>query len=346
MNQPSVTILMPAYNAEKYIRESINSLLIQTYSNFKLLIIDDGSTDQTAKIISSYNDPRIACIKNHENIGLVKTLNRGIELASTTYILRMDADDIAMPQRLEWQVDFMEKHPEVGVSGGWYRIFGNESGIPFLPEKDEDIKAALLFASLICHPTVIMRRSLFDDPGIRYGASFDFNDEFGHKILELEDFALWQKLKSKTKFANLNKVLINYRREGQNLTAKKTELIFERKKKFYTYLLNELDVVPSHMNLLLHIGLKYISSSESPGDVIAFRNYLDELRNQNIKTKVYPQQALERVIANQWQQLFYHLPSKGREYILAYKQAGKTIHRNQWMYYLKYLVNRFIGRKA
>lgn len=346
MPEPTVTILMPAYNAEKYLRESIDSILGQTYKDFKLLIIDDGSTDQTASIISSYTDPRVAYVKNDQNIGLVKTLNKGIELIQSTYIVRMDADDLAVSQRLEWQVAFMEQHPEIGVSGGLYRIFGNESGIPTIPLQHEDIKAALLFASLICHPAVIMRRSLFNDPAVRYGVPFEFNDEYGHKILELEDFALWQKLKSKTRFANMDKVLIDYRREGQNLTAQKTDIIFERKRKYYTYLLNELGVIPGDLNLALHISLKYVANAKQPKDIISFRKYLDELLVQNRKKNIYLQEALEKVIENLWLELFYYLPPKGVSYVRAYKQAGKIIQKNQMLYFLKYSVNRIIGRNV
>ena len=279
-------------------------------------------------------------------MGLVKTLNKGIDLIRSPYIARMDADDLAVPQRLEWQIAFMEQHPEVGVCGGLYRIFGNESGVPSIPSEHDDIKAALLFASLICHPAVIMRRSLFDDPDSRYGVPFDFNDEFGHKILELEDFALWQKLKSKTRFANLDKIVIDYRREGQNLTAQKTEIIFERKQKFYTYLLRELDVVPGNLNLALHISLKYISHAQKPEDIFLFRNYLDELLMQNKKKSIYPPQALHLFIEKMWLELFYYLPSKGWSFVRAYKQAGKTIHKDQLMYFFKYSVNKMIGRKA
>lgn len=343
---PVVTVLMPVYNAEKYIGVSIDSMLKQTLRNFVLLIIDDGSTDDTAGIIASYTDSRIRNIRNEQNRGVLKSLNLGIELSNTPFIARMDADDIAVPERLEWQVDFMKKNPQIGVSGGLFRMFGNETGIPDLPYEHEHIHASLLFASKICHPTVIMRRELFKDPAMRYGFPFEFDDEFGHKISEMEDFGLWQKLKSKTRFANLDKVLVHYRMEGQNISSKKTELIIERKKKHYLHLLSELNVMPSPQNLALHISLKHILQSQSPEDILSFRKYLEELVVQNNKLDIYPKEALKQVIEKLWQELFYYLPSKGLSYVQAYKQAGKTIHKNQLMYFLKYSVNRIIGRNA
>src|SRR5438309_494210 len=110
INRSKITVLMPAYNAGKYIRASIESVLNQTYQNFELLIINDGSTDDTISIVLSINDPRIVLV-NKEHEGIATTLNTGLRLADTYYIARFDADDICMPQRLEKQFNFLEDHP-------------------------------------------------------------------------------------------------------------------------------------------------------------------------------------------------------------------------------------------
>lgn len=343
---PEVTVLMPVYNAEKYIAESIQSILAQTFNNFLFLIIDDGSSDSTAKIIASFDDPRIRYIRNEQNIGVLRTLSRGVQLCDTPFIVRMDSDDIAVPQRIEWQVEFMKQHPEIGVSGGLFRMFGNETGIPDLPLNHDDIHAWLLFGSKICHPTVIMRSDLFKDPAVSYGFPFSFDDGFGHTISEMEDFGLWQKLKLKIRFANLDKVLIHYRMEGQNISSRKTELIMERKKKHYLHLLSELNIVPSLQNLALHTSLKNILTSQSPEDVKSFRSHLEQLLAQNYNLSLYPQQALESVIEKLWRELFFYLPSKGIAYIRAYKRAGKIIYPDQLMYFFKYSVNRIVGRNV
>ena len=113
--EPIVTVLLPAYNAEKYIRESIDSILDQTFTDFELLIINDGSTDKTEEIILSYNDSRIRYIKNEMNLKLIKSLNKGIDLSRGKYIARMDADDISLPNRLKEQVEFMENHNDISA---------------------------------------------------------------------------------------------------------------------------------------------------------------------------------------------------------------------------------------
>jgi len=113
-----VTVLMPVYNGEKYLNEAIDSILNQTYTNFEFLIINDGSTDRSVEIIKGYNDSRIKLIHNKKNMGLVYTLNRGLALALGKYIVRMDADDISLPNRFKLQLDFMEINTEVALCSG------------------------------------------------------------------------------------------------------------------------------------------------------------------------------------------------------------------------------------
>ena len=116
-NLPLITVLMPVYNGAKYLNEAIDSILNQTFSDFELLIIDDGSTDQSIDLIKAYNDPRIKLIVNKKNIGQSATLNKGLELARGKYIARMDQDDISMPERLKKQMGFMDEYPKFAVPG-------------------------------------------------------------------------------------------------------------------------------------------------------------------------------------------------------------------------------------
>ena len=144
-----VTVLMPVYNASEFLRKTMESILDQTYKNFEFLIINDGSKDDSVQIIESYIDKRVRLVHNEENIGLIKTLNKGIELARGKYIVRMDADDIAELNRIEIQVNYMEKNNDVAVAGS--------NGIMFLskkplvkkptdfPTKYSEIKCKLLF---------------------------------------------------------------------------------------------------------------------------------------------------------------------------------------------------------
>lgn len=125
--RPVITCLMSVYNGETYLREAMDSILDQTYTNFEFLIINDGSTDDTVNIIKSYDDPRIRLVHNEENIGLTKSLNKGIDLANGEYIARMDADDISLPKRFERQLRVISDEAIIIEKNNSYKsIFGNQ----------------------------------------------------------------------------------------------------------------------------------------------------------------------------------------------------------------------------
>ena len=155
-----VTVLLPAYNAEKYLVEAVDSILKQTFVDFELLIIDDGSTDNTLNIINSFKDSRIRIVKHAENNGLIFSLNEGLSLAKSKYILRMDADDIALPNRLKVQVDFMNQHQEIAAAGSFYHVIGREE-VQKMPTSNNTIKVHMLFHTAMAHPTMILRRENF-----------------------------------------------------------------------------------------------------------------------------------------------------------------------------------------
>jgi glycosyltransferase involved in cell wall biosynthesis len=200
-NDARVTVLMPVYNGEPYLREAMESILNQSFTDFEFLIINDGSTDRSVDIILSYPDPRIRLVDNDQNIGLVHTLNRGIDLANGEFIARMDGDDISMPERFSKQVAFMERHPEVGVYGGWIEYFMGRELVMKFPASDADIRQALPSYNPIAHPTVMIRREVLKDHHLYY------DPEYRH----VEDYELWTRLSAITCFANIQEVVLKYR---------------------------------------------------------------------------------------------------------------------------------------
>lgn len=209
-----VTVLMPVYNAERYLAEAIESILHQTYQDFEFLIINDGSSDGSEEIILKYAaaDPRINYVKNEHNIKLIATLNKGIKLAKGKYIVRMDADDISVPERIEKQVSFMESHPSVGVCGSYFTVFGEEVKKTYVvtrPLGNETIKASLLFTNSLGHPNVIIRKSVMVDNDIWYDPRF----------YRIEDWGLWTMLMNKCDFENIPESLLMYRRTPTQETA-------------------------------------------------------------------------------------------------------------------------------
>ena len=191
---PKISVIMPAYNAERYIREAIDSILRQTWSDFELIIIDDGSTDSTAAIIAGYTDNRIRFCPNAQNMGVAATLNRGLELACGAYVARMDADDISLPERFAKQAAYLDAHPNVTVCGTAIELFceGSVTGTRFPAAGPEKLKEDLFFSCGIAHPSVMMRRAAILELG---GYDPAFNG--------MEDYELWCRVAEKGKIAGL-----------------------------------------------------------------------------------------------------------------------------------------------
>lgn len=215
-SMPSISIVMPVYNAENYIPESIESILNQTFHDFELIVVDDGSTDNTVKIVESYHDSRIVLQKN--NHGFIRSLNTGIELSRGKYIVRMDADDIMMPYRLEVQYRYMEDNPDIDVCGSWMNTFGQGSRMMKVPIKHEEIALCLLRGCVLYHPTIIMRKQALQ----KYKP---YPHLYKQKYIYAEDYKLWIDLmKSGLKFANIPEVLLLYR-------VSETQISFKHNKK-------------------------------------------------------------------------------------------------------------------
>ena len=212
-NEIFVTILMSVYNEEVFVKESIESILNQTYGNFEFIIIDDASTDATVEVIESFSDERITLIRNSENKGLTKNLNIGLRKAGGKYILRMDADDIALPTRIARQVEFMEKNPEVALAGTGMRYFGNRYDIVKVREKDEELRAGLFFNSVIMHPTFIIRKSTIDEHRITYNEQLRY----------AQDYCFTEEISRYGKLGNIQDVLLKYRSHDGQVTVYKAK---------------------------------------------------------------------------------------------------------------------------
>ncbi len=160
---------MPAYNAERYIKDSIESILNQSERDFEFIIVDDGSTDKTSLIISSFSDPRLRVFKiNH--CGLIYSLNFGISKANGEYIARMDVDDISEPNRLKKQADFLDDHPDIALCGSFATII-DENGkvkgrLEYSPIEDKNIRRYALLHNPFIHPTIMIRKKVFDSVGM------------------------------------------------------------------------------------------------------------------------------------------------------------------------------------
>lgn len=195
---PLISVIMPVFNAKAYLAEAIESILSQSYSNFEFLIIDDGSTDGSLKIIQRYacRDTRIRCL-NLEHKGAGGAANAGIAAASGDYIARMDADDIALPERFATQLSWITT-TGVDICGSCVKTFGVEHRIMWFPETHEAIRAEMLFRCALMQPTVMLRADI--------AKKHPYNEN-----LYFEDYELWTRLAPRYRMGNVPQILLKYR---------------------------------------------------------------------------------------------------------------------------------------
>lgn len=208
-NTAFISIILPVFNGEKYIAEAVESILCQTYRNFEFIVIDDGSTDRTLSILKEFErlDDRINLI-SRENRGLIATLNQGIELARGQWLARMDSDDVATPNRLEKQLDWLEK-TQADIAGSWVKFFGSwESRLWKGYQSDEAIKADMLFKCPFVHPSIMMRTELARQ--LKYNAQSEM----------AEDYDLWTRAALQGwKMTNVPEVLLYYRSHSEQVSV-------------------------------------------------------------------------------------------------------------------------------
>jgi len=209
-----ISVLMPVYNVDSHLEEAIDSILNQSYSDFEFLIINDGSTDRSEEIILSYKDERIRYIRNEVNLGIVKTLNKGLDLATQKYIARMDADDVSLPHRFEKQVEFMEANPNVVASGSnitkFYDDINNLKDTSNVKSDNSDLQIQSLFFTAFWHPTMIIRAKLLKDNKLKYTSDYK----------HAEDKALWIDISKHGTMANLKEPLVYYRVHSDQVSTK------------------------------------------------------------------------------------------------------------------------------
>lgn len=303
---PIVTVLMPVYNGERYLREAVESILSQRYKDLEFIIIDDGSEDQSAEIIKSYNDPHILFFQNGKNLGLVATLNKGIELAKGRYIARMDCDDISLPERLEKQVSFMDKNPEIAVCGTWIKIIGKEE-IWRYPTESKEIKCKLLFESAIAHPSVMIRTNVFLSDNIRYNINFE----------HAEDYGLWVNLSNKHHLANVDEVLLRYRLHDKKIGSIYNKEQVKTSDRIRKSLLTEMRITLTDDEFSLHSDVSRWIVRDSKDFMSNVQNWFMRIEQANKISNIYDPYYLHKELVYRWLAIWYLSPLTNFKYIFS-----------------------------
>jgi len=238
--EPKVSVVMPVYNAEAYLRDSIESVLNQTLTDFEFIIINDGSTDNSKAIIQEYSDNRIKLIENNHNY--IESLNKGMKLSKALYIARMDADDIMMKSRLDIQYKYMIEHPEIDVCGSSFIKFGFEKEEEYhLETRSKILKGLLLTENPLAHPTTMIRKKSID-------ALLKLNPQgpYRKEYIYAEDYKLWCELvENGGVLSNLADVLLKYRSSDNQVVKKfRSEMTKVARKiqfEYFAYIINTIE---------------------------------------------------------------------------------------------------------
>lgn len=294
-----VSVIMPVFNGESYVREAIESVLNQSYTNFEFIIMNDGSTDKSESIVRSFQDERIKLINNPVNIGLVKTLNLAISHCKGEFIARFDSDDICMQNRLEKQLKQFSQNSTLDVVGSTANIIdscGHHKGLFKVPEEHTDIHLGMLFNNQIIHPTVMIRRKSI----LKYMPNvYDVKDQ------HVEDYGLWVKMLSNHQFYNIQVPLIKYRVHDTKISTIYSKSQIENSKKIKStiskfYSVNP-DVTETHRLYLRDSSLSLQDANER-----IFTRLNDDFYSSMFVSRIFWEAALKERIKGRRSFSIYH----------------------------------------
>lgn len=314
--KPRISVLLPVYNGQRYIRAAIDSVLRQTFRNFELLIIDDGSTDSTGDIVNSFDDSRIRMVRNIKRLKLSGALNRGLDLSKGEYVARMDADDICFSDRLEIQSAYLDSHPELGICGSHSRIFGMKKWeVHHAPLGRDRVKAHMLFDNPFVHPAVMLRKDFFDRHGLRYNGDY----------YPTEDYELWSRALNYFSGDNIDRVLLKYRLHAASMTRADWNNMDEKATLIVGRLLKDtgLDVDPEALHFHRTIGREMSSACTSRPDILHGEKWFQYLMAINRKKRFVDETALADVSADAWFRLCFN--SSGLGSWIVWKYAGSAM---------------------
>ncbi len=296
---PLLSVLMPVYNCAPFLQESVSSVLNQDFRDFELILVNDGSTDTSAEVLSAFSDSRIRIVTHPENRGLIPALLTGLAQCRGRFIARMDCDDYCLPQRFSTQLNFLQQHPEVGVCGSAMQLFPKK-GKWLYPETHEEIKAQLLFSCCMGHPSVMMRREVFD------------THTYDMRYLYAEDYGLWFELAPHTRLHNLPEVLINYRIHPQQISS---HIRSEQQKtcdRIREEMLSRYFPECTVSQKAIHQKLARLDYPLHEKFLHEATQWLEYLWQENLRNRQFENSALQKVLSNKFTDLCLTLAPLGK----------------------------------
>jgi glycosyltransferase involved in cell wall biosynthesis len=288
--RPRVTVFMPVYNREQTLRAAIDSVLGQTYGDFELLLVDDGSKDTSVEIVRSYADPRVRLVVHEQNQGIPKTRNHGLELARGELLAILDSDDVANRKRLACQVEFLDRNPDIAAVGSWLTKIdarGRTRGFMVRPTHPDDVRAHILFVSCFKNPAMMARTDVLR----RYG----YREEFVY----CQDIDLWGRISEQHRLANLPRFLTRYRSGGE---SRRDEALAVRMKTMAARgQLTTFGVRFDDEDLARHVKLRNVSGLAPDAEFVDWcEDWLVRLLERNARTRSYPEPHLTHAATERW----------------------------------------------
>ncbi|MFP6730777.1 MAG: glycosyltransferase family A protein [Alphaproteobacteria bacterium] len=292
---PKVSVVIPNYNREVYVREAIDSILAQSFTDYELLVIDDGSSDGSCEAVLAYDDERIRLIRNGRNLGIAATRNAAVARARGVYLAFLDSDDIARADRLAKQVAFLDQHPEHGAVGSWLAWMDSDGRaqhkIKRLATDADTIAAERLFRPGIVNSTAMARTACL--------RAFPHAE---HMVVG-SDYEMWARFAASHKIANLPECLVRCRRHGGRVTEQRADLVKQTRCGIYRTQLDALGVAFSDDDLEAHFLLRRMHRvGFTPDDAyVAWAGtWLAALRDANRANRLYPEPAFSQILGVFW----------------------------------------------
>ncbi|MDO8482546.1 MAG: glycosyltransferase [bacterium] len=338
---PKVSVIMPVYNSEKYLRQAIQSVLDQSFRDFELIIINDGSTDKSLEIIRSFTDPRIVLLSNDKKSTIVESRNHGLDASRGEFIAPLDSDDIAMKDRLKLQVAFLEKNLDFGLIGGGVSVIdkdGKATGALWKEKiPSEKIPIRLLFGNCFAQSSVMIRKSAIPAEGYIEGTS--------------EDYALWVRILKNWKAKNIPDILLKYRSHDENTTTRKGVLLRQAVNQVLLSELENLGMQVTAEELALHrTNYTFVGTTEETKKIIDKREqWLLKLIETNRKTARYDVQIFNEVMAERF---LTTLHTNARLGFYAWKKfknspLSKNLNRKEeWLTLLKFFIKCLLRKNT
>ncbi|MFZ1689160.1 MAG: glycosyltransferase family 2 protein [Flavobacteriales bacterium] len=329
-----VSVLMPVHNKAPFVKEAIESVLNGGFQDFEIVCVDDKSTDNSVQVIQGISDPRVRLILMDKNLGPAGAANRCLDEARGEYLVRLDADDLAVPDRLAKQVAYMDAHPEVVASGGHLQLFGARERLWKFPLEHDDCVANLLFGVPVSQGASIMRRSVVEQDALRYDPSWP---RVG------EDWLFWLRVSRAGRFGNLDEAMTLYRRGEQNIShgRDKSEDFADLTRRVFAFF--ELPLSAQQLELHLLAG-KIFRKPPDAAMVRSLRAWLDELLHMNAARALFPTAAFERRIAAAWDGLFHFLADRDAGAALAHMRLSRRWPMDRLMYLGKRRISAILRR--